>query len=92
MAVVGGPVLSMNAAADEVAFSITVRRIVWVAGPLSQAGDKLIILDPSNVSRTILEATATGADYTETREMNRLLPFGLRVGTIDRGTVYVEYA
>jgi hypothetical protein len=80
-----------STAADSIAYSIYIKKIRWVAGAAAQANDDLILTDNQSSPGTVWATTATGANYVESDLVEATFPDGIRIGTIDRGTVYIYY-
>jgi hypothetical protein len=89
MAITGGHVITLTAASDEIRMILDIKRVRWVAGPSSESGDRCIIVDPLTPANILLEFVSIGADYAETYDIKKKWINGLRIGMLDRGTVYV---
>ena len=83
-------VVIMTAADDSIDYPFVCHMIRWVGA--GAAGDDLILTESSTLgssSNTIWASKASGANNVEESFRNFKLDRGLRIGTIDAGTLYV---
>jgi len=85
-------VIILDAAADEISFPFQANCIRWVGG--ASAADALTLSESASVSggsitNIIWDTVAGGANNVEESLRNWKFDYGLRIETIDSGTLYV---
>lgn len=85
----GGKVFKLTAAADELAYPVVVKTIRWVGADAEEDALQLTESSIGDTTKVIYDSEAGGNANVEETLKELYFPFGIRVGTLDSGTVAI---